>query len=105
MKLPSSLDANYVRLSTSSSDVQVLDIVNKASVAKDYNDSIRELNLRKAALVHEKVLRDHEADRLVSYARTSTCEHVQPEEFSRFLYYFVNTGKAHIAAVSRFSCT
>ena len=100
-KLPSSLDTNYVRFSTSSDDVQVLGIVSGVSIVKpEDKDSIRELKLRKSALESEKNLREHEADLLVDYAKTLTGEYIQPEKVSTFLDGFVERGKENLGAVS-----
>jgi hypothetical protein len=72
-------------------------------VSTQYSDPIRELKVKKAGLESEKMLRDHEADRLVSYARTLSSEHVPPDQVSSFLEDFVEKGKENIGAVSRLS--
>ncbi|KAF8230822.1 hypothetical protein L208DRAFT_1459442 [Tricholoma matsutake] len=99
-KLPSSLDTNYIRISTGSSDVQVLDVMGGISMIKEHKDTIRKLKVKKAGLESEKNLREHEADLLVSYARTLTGAHVQPDQLSTFLDSFVERGKKNLGAVT-----
>lgn len=70
---------------------------------KEHKDTIRKLKVKKAGLESEKNLREHEADLLVSYARTLTGAHVQPDQLSTFLDSFVERGKKNLGAVSVFS--
>lgn len=71
------------------------------SPTKEHKDSsIRALKVKKSGLESEKHLREHEADLLVSYAKTLHGEHVQPDQASTFLDGFVDRGKKNLLAVA-----
>jgi hypothetical protein len=70
------------------------------STTKEYKNSIHELKAKMANLETQKNLRYHEGNLLISYAKTLSGQHIQPDQFSTFLDTFVERGRNNIDAVS-----
>lgn len=104
--LPSTIDTSSVRVS-GLGEARLFDIVcTVGSKATTYHDKdstsevIRLLNVKKQALESEKRVREHEADFLVSYAKTLHGEHITPSQMAQFLESFVDQGRKNTEAVT-----
>ncbi|KAG6864236.1 hypothetical protein C0991_011155 [Blastosporella zonata] len=100
--LPGSIDTHSVRVS-GLGEARLYDVVCTIGVSKDASyaadspsEIIRLLQVKKHALENEKRLRNHEADLLLSYAKTLSGEHVAPSQMSAFLESFVQQGHKNL---------
>lgn len=65
------------------------------------SEVIRLLETKKNGLQSQKRVMEHQADLLVSYAKTLTGEHVSPTAMSDFLKSFVTKGSENLEAVAQ----
>jgi hypothetical protein len=104
--LSSNIDTESIRVS-GLGQARLFDVVctiEKKQGADLSSDSspeiIRQLNVKKLRLESEKRVMEHEADLLVTYAKTLNGEHVTPTAMSDFLKTFVDKGKENLKAVA-----
>jgi hypothetical protein len=64
------------------------------------SEVIRLLNVKKQSLESQKRVMEHEAELLVTYARTLNGEHVTPTAMSDFLKTFVDKGVENLEAIA-----
>ncbi|KAG6872729.1 hypothetical protein C0995_007132 [Termitomyces sp. Mi166 len=100
--LSGSIDTDSVRVS-GLGEARLCDVLCTIGVGKDMSyapdsssEIIRLLQVKKYALESEKRVREHEADLLVSYAKTLSGEHVPPTQMITFLESFVEHGRQNL---------
>lgn len=105
--LSSAIDTESVRIS-GLDEARLFDVVCTVDKKQDNDLSadhpyevIRLLNTKKRAFESQKRVLEHQADLLVSYAKTLTCEHVDPSAMHDFLQGFETRGNENLEAVSQ----
>ncbi|KAF7984409.1 hypothetical protein HWV62_14456 [Athelia sp. TMB] len=106
-RLSSAIDTESVRIS-GLDEARLFDVVCTVDKKQDNDLSadhpsevIRLLNTKKRAFESQKRVLEHQADLLVSYAKTLTCEHVNPLAMHEFLQDFETRGNENLEAVSQ----
>ncbi|KAG6812258.1 hypothetical protein H0H92_003714 [Tricholoma furcatifolium] len=107
--LSGSIDTHSVRVS-GLGEARLHDVVCTIGASKDASyapdspsEIIRLLQVKKQAFESEKRVREHEAELLVSYAKTLSGEHVPPSQMSAFLEGFVEQGRKNLTEISDIS--
>jgi uncharacterized protein YoxC len=104
--LSSNIDTESIRVS-GLGQARLFDVVctiektQDADLSSDSSSEIiRRLNVKKLHLESQKRVMEHEADLLVTYAKTLNGEHVTPTAMREFLKIFVDKGRENLEAVA-----
>ncbi|KDQ59010.1 hypothetical protein JAAARDRAFT_128083 [Jaapia argillacea MUCL 33604] len=102
--LPSCIDTESARVS-GLGDARLFDVVcviadKPASSYDGSSEAIRILEAKKAYLIKEKLVREQEAEVMLTYGKSLQGEHVTPDTMTTFLDSFVLRGRKNLQAVS-----